>query len=296
VSASCRHRLAAHYGSYADGWLDRIPGLLGVAAAQWGLTLQGYHDAGHASALALATDSSGVRTLLKAWFDPERHFLELAALQLWYSGPASVVIASDPEHSVAALRLVGSQPGGTTAPVPELSKVAAAIGTAHAVGHRALDGPFPSLNAYITEEVLPRIRHRHRCTRYASVAAESLPFLECLPSVPGMETVLHADLYRENVAFDVIGNPVLLDPLPMRGNAFFDWAFWSVYYRLGQGTVHRLRLAVQHSGADKALLLPWCLLLALDGLLFYEETEDCRADSMAVVLSRLIECLRGCTP
>ncbi len=98
-----------------------------------------------------------------------------------------------------------------------------------------------------------------------------------------METVLHADLYRENVAFDMSGNPVLLDPLPMRGNAIFDWAFWSVYYRLGQGTVRRLRLAVQHSGADMALLLQWCLLLSVDGLLYYEETVDLRADIMAVV-------------
>ncbi len=166
MPVSCRHRLTTHYGPAANRWLDRIPSLLGAAAVKWGLTLQGYHDAGHASALALAIDASGVLTLLKAWFDPERHHREVAALQLWHSGPASVVIASDPANSVAALRLVGSQPGGTTAPALELSKVADAIGTTHAVGHPVLDGPFPSLNTYMTEELLPWILHRHRRTRY----------------------------------------------------------------------------------------------------------------------------------
>ncbi|MFJ6216725.1 phosphotransferase [Streptomyces sp. NPDC092296] len=295
VPSGCRERLTAHYGSAAAPWLDEVPRLLEAAARQWGLTLTEFHDAGHASVLAMAADPRGKAVVLKAWFDPERHQRELAALRLWYSGVRRVVLASDPAHAVAALRLVGTAPGGSPPPDDELAQVAKAITALHSAGRRSPGRSFPLLDGYLAEEVLPRIRRRterRTGTRFADHAADVLPLLGRLPEGPAPRTVLHADLYRENIAFDVTGKPVLLDPLPMRGDTLFDWAFWCVYYRLGRGAAARLRLAGRHSGTAPTLLLPWCLMLALDGLLYYEESGDRRLHTMARLFDALLEQLR----
>src|SRR6185312_12010153 len=102
-------------------------------------------------------------------------------------------------------------------------------------------------------------------------------------------TVLHADLYRENVLFAEDGRPILLDPLPMEGDAVFDWAFWCVYYTLGQHTDERLSQAQHASGISLAQMLPWCLLLGLDGLLYYEETDDPRVSVMSNQVAALLQ-------
>jgi streptomycin 6-kinase len=101
--------------------------------------------------------------------------------------------------------------------------------------------------------------------------------------------VLHADLYRENIPFTRGGRPVLLDPLPMTGDAAYDWAFWCIYYQLGHGTGHRLYQASRTSGIPAEEIHPWCLLLSLDGLLYYEETRDPRASEMTALLNALVE-------
>jgi streptomycin 6-kinase len=73
----------------------------------------------------------------------------------------------------------------------------------------------------------------------------------------------------------------------MLGDALFDWAFWTVYYRLGDAAGERLTEAARRSGVARTRILPWCLLLALDGFLYYEETRDPRLDRMAEVLTTL---------
>lgn len=114
-----------------------------------------------------------------------------------------------------------------------------------------------------------------------------LPELMALEEDDGRTTVLHTDLYCENVLFDRLGHPRLIDPLPMVGDAAFDWAFWTVYYDLGHGTDARLAAAVRISRIPVPVLAPWCRALALDGLLYYLETGDPRAPRMADVLARL---------
>ncbi|WP_233580426.1 fructosamine kinase family protein [Streptomyces triticirhizae] len=101
--------------------------------------------------------------------------------------------------------------------------------------------------------------------------------------------MLHADLYRENVPFTLDGQPVLLDPLPMTGDAAFDWAFWTIYYQVEGGTAYRLRRASRTSGIPVDDILPWCLLLSTDGLLYYEETGDPRLLQMMAVLDALLK-------
>ena len=81
VPTTARRRLVDHYGPAVGCWLDAVPGLLTEAAFRWRLKLVGYHDAGCASAIAVARTADGQALLLKAWYDRGRYAQETAALQ-----------------------------------------------------------------------------------------------------------------------------------------------------------------------------------------------------------------------
>ncbi|SFC61610.1 hypothetical protein [Streptomyces aidingensis] len=292
VPPGCRRRLVAHYGAAVHRWIDTVPELLTTAAARWSLDLGSYHDAGHASALATATDRNGERLLLKVWPDRDRYFRETKALGLWHRGTDAIVRATDDGLAAAALVMVGEAPGGAARPPQEAGLVAAALQRAHETGRAEGGGTsgFPRLRDYVGSEVLPRVHRRYAASRLGRRACgQALRYTDHLHENPGRHTTLHADLYAENIPFRCDGRPVLLDPLPMSGDAAYDWAFWTVYYRLGQGTGDRLQQACRTSGIPAGELLPWCLLLGLDGLLYYEETEDARVPVMQAVLDDLLE-------
>ncbi|GAA0422013.1 aminoglycoside phosphotransferase family protein [Streptomyces luteireticuli] len=293
VPAPCRQRLVAHYGDAVHTWLDSIPDLLRTAAERWHLSLGDYHDAGHASVIALAPAEAGCRVIVKAWADPVRFHREIQALRLWTDGPAARVIAVADDLAVAVLETVGGHPGGAARPAREEMRVASAIQQLHGRGRvAALPHAFPPLSAFLNDEVLPRIRHRAIVLglhKHRHFIGNELRMLGDLAERRERRTVLHADLYRENALFDEAGRPVLIDPLPMAGDAAFDWAFWSVYYDVGRRTHYRLTTAAQTSGIPASEILPWCRLLALDGLLYYLDTHDPRATRMAQTLTRLAE-------
>lgn len=170
--------------------------------------------------------------------------------------------------------------------------VAAALHGLHAFGrHRRRAGVLPLLTDHLDGEVGPRIGRRLQTLNLGSwrpLAEAGQSTVADLKEGSRRSTVLHADLYRENVLFDWRGLPRLIDPLPMVGDPAFDWAFWAVYYDLGRATNRRLAIASRVSRVPIPVLAPWCRLLAVDGLLFYVESGDPRATLMAEVLGDLL--------
>ncbi|GAA2031274.1 hypothetical protein GCM10009839_33950 [Catenulispora yoronensis] len=288
VPSGCRERILAHYGTDAETWLQAVPQFLAAAAARWGVALSGYHDAGHASVIARGSTCDGADVLLKAWFD-ERYIRETTALRLWQSGPVTSLIGCADDLQIAMMGIVGERPGGQPRPPQDAPAVAAAIAELHTVTLDQASRNLPLLSDYRDIDILPRVRRR------TAIFADRVPS-DCvhagtaacdrLPEIGGPPVLLHADLYRENVLWDSDGQPVVIDPLPMIGDAAFDWAFWTVYYDLADGQDERLRLADLHGTATREAILTWSAALALDGLLFYLEARDQR-------VARMIEVLRG---
>lgn len=73
----------------------------------------------------------------------------------------------------------------------------------------------------------------------------------------------------------------------MFGDPAFDLGLYTVYYDLDRDPVARLHAAAKASGIAVRTLLPWCLRLCLDGLLYYQETGDKREARMADVMTML---------
>lgn len=288
VTADARQRLTGHYGPAADEWLNSVPKAIADTAAQWGLTVTGYHDVGCASVIALASDGDRVSRVIKAWYDPDRYRHEVTALRLWGPPLAPAVTHAADHLAMAALRLVADRPGGAAVPGDEYHAVAHSLRRLHS-RTKAPEG-FPSLESYIDGEVRPRIRRRAAANGAKipeSCLIRGMAAANRLPMRLDERVLLHTDLYRENVLFDHNGRPVFIDPLPMTGDPVFDWAFWTVYYDLARDPSHRLLTAARVGGICPRRLLPWCLMLCLDGLLYYVETADRRVTRMIEVMAVL---------
>ncbi|MFY1676673.1 aminoglycoside phosphotransferase family protein [Streptomyces sp. WMMC905] len=296
----CRERLIAHYGPRIGDWLDAVPGVLGQVAQRWGLSLKGYHDAGHASVIATANNSVGRPQLIKAWADPARYRHEIRALRLWAGGMTVDVLETDDHNAVAALEMVGGRPGGSEWRPRETQMVAGALHGLHLRGRdRPHDLCLPLLVDYLRCELLPRIEKRVLnldLGPWRPLLEDASRAVSALKEDPARSTVLHGDLYRENVPYDSHSHPRLLDPVPMVGDSVFDWAFWTVYYDLGSQTEQRLAKASRISRIPVPEIAPWCRLLSVDGLLYYVDTGDPRAPKMMEVLSRLSAGGMGGTP
>ncbi|MGW2539794.1 aminoglycoside phosphotransferase family protein [Kitasatospora sp. NPDC001574] len=293
VPAGGRRRLLTHYGATVEGWLERAPGMFAEAAQRWNLTLSCYHDAGHASLLMVAREGgTGREVMLKTWPDRDRYRNEVLALRAWAAGPVPQVLGCADDLAVMAMELVGAAPGGAPRPSGEIEPVAAALQRLHLLGVRAgvPTGALPSLQDFLDVEVLPRIHRRLRDSP-GSLLPARVGWGEILAGPLGQDasrvSVLHADLYRENVLFDSEHRPALIDPLPMVGDIVFDWAFWTVYYDLGSSTLDRFETATRTAGLDPQRLLQWCLTLCLDGLLYYREVGDERVPVMEQVITTL---------
>ncbi|GAA2156135.1 MULTISPECIES: aminoglycoside phosphotransferase family protein [Kitasatospora] len=293
---SAWQRLREHYGPGVHGWLARAPERFDEAAQRWQLILHRYHDAGHASLLMVAHErGSGREVLLKAWPEHSRYRNEVAALGIWADGPAVKVLNHADDLGIAALEVVAAIPGGAAGPANhEHEDVAAALRQLHRIGRgataTATAAALPGLRDYLDGELIPRV-HRRLAAQRPQAEVDWARLGESL--VTGLHpdetraTVLHADVYRENVLFDHDRKPVLADPLPMTGDEIFDWAFWTVYYNLGAGTRDRFETAAVTADLDPRRLRHWSLALCVDGLLYYREVEDHRAPTMERVIAGL---------
>lgn len=214
VPPTARRRLVDHYGPAVDSWLDAVPGLLSEAASRWGLTLVNYHDAGCASSIAVARTPGGRSVLIKAWYERTRYTHEILALRTWHGRHVPKVVHQADDLAVAALELVGGQPGGAIRPPGELEAVALALADLHAV--HGPDTPLPHLDEYLGTVVRTRIGRRLHDVG-GDIPPGRIEGLRVLDSPVQSDTLLHADLYQENVPFDVNGRPVFVDPLPWSG-------------------------------------------------------------------------------
>jgi streptomycin 6-kinase len=285
VPLPCRRRLTAHYGPAVDPWLASAAGLLNAAADRWQITLTGYLDAGCASVLAIGQTRDERPVVVKAWYDRSRYAHEIRALRLWPQDRVPRVLANADDLTVAVVETVGGRSGGAPRPDGEYEAVALALAGLH--DHTADVSAFPTLDDYLWAVVLPRIQRR--LTQFGGdLPAHVLDHLGELDLDP-RGVLLHGDLYRQNVLFDNDRRPVFIDPLPMVGDPAFDWAFWVVYYDLLADPVARLRLAAAIGRIAVTDLLPFCLTLCIDGLLYYRETRDPRASRMLDVITTISE-------
>lgn len=280
-------RLTEHFGSDVVPWLAGATRLVDAAAGSWNVVLHGFHDAGWTSVVGVGTDPGGKTVVLKATPDRNRYRRERSALAHWKNAGAVELIAADDTRQVLLLRAVGETPGGVQQPADREVRVASALAQLHA-GEANHLADVPRLTDYYRSEVLGRIKRRARSLNHpiASSAMDAVMTLcSKFSADEGGWSLLHSDLYAENVLFDEAGAPVFIDPLAHIGDMAFDWAFWSVYYTSLEGFERRLGLCGAYAPCPIIRISQWAATLAADGALFYIETGDERASEMLRILS-----------
>ncbi|MGH3734667.1 MAG: aminoglycoside phosphotransferase family protein [Micromonosporaceae bacterium] len=285
-------RLRKHYGSLIHEWLRDVPSIVTDLADEWDLTVLRYHDAGWTAVLAVC-ERAGKTYLLKVTPDCERFTRERAALDHWNGAPVGSVVQACPSHRALLLRAVAGRPGGAGRPVDDARRVAERLPELHSCGAPSVGASVPALLDHHRAEVRPRVRERltrlPHCLDKAMLRT-ALAF-DAEQLMAGMEPVmLHADLYAENITFDEQGQPVFIDPHPMLGPAAYDWAFWCVYYTAEQFN-RRLDLCHESAAVPFDEALRHIAVLALDGYLYYLDTDDPRAGSTRAVLRIATELL-----
>lgn len=281
-----RNRLTAHYGDSVLPWLETISATIDVVAQRWDVTLNGYHDAGWTSVVAVGHDESGREVLIKALPETSRYHQERAALSHWRDAPVGEMLEFDDVNQMLLLAAVADTPGGAIRPDDHADRVAKALSRLHGAEPKP-DGPVPLLTDYYSGSVVRRIERRaaHLGDRLGLRAIkQALRFCDKLGRQPAKSAMLHADLYAENVLFDEYNRPVFVDPHAKIGSPAFDWAFWSVYYISTEGFADRVgicREVVPHLSEE---MLAWSLTLVIDGGLYYLEVGDERIAYMRSLL------------
>ena len=279
-------RLTDHYGPGIGTWLEDAARLLSDVSDGWNVDLVGFHDEGWTSVVAAGRTPCGRTVVLKAVPESDRFHRELLALRRWPNGVACHLLDWDGATQVLLLDAVAGRLGGAARPVDHQERVARRLAALHARRDGG-GGDLPSLADYYRERVLPRIRARamrFQAEVGAARVSRVLTVAQTLCDSSGPVSVLHADLYAENVLFGDVGEPVFIDPYPMVGPPAFDWGFWCVYYRPAAGFADRLGLYLQHAACPVADVAAWVATLAVDGALYYLETGDPTAYALIDIL------------
>lgn len=279
-------RLTEHYGDAVSGWLERAPAVLVAAADRWELNWIGYHDVGWTSLVVACRDARGEDLLIKALPERDRFLRERAALDHWAGRDACRLRDADDGEQLLLVGTVPPGPGGAPRPADHAERVARRLRRLHerpATG----SGAVPLLTDYYRYTVVPRMDRRAQ-TLAAQVGDDrvwsALRIATRLSERVGPSVMLHSDLYAENVLFDPHQRPVFIDPHPVVGSPAFDWAFWCVYYEPTGGFAERVRLCRGNAEADMTEILEWVVTLAVDGALYYLDTNDATASAMLDVL------------
>lgn len=236
--------------------------------------------------MAFGTGEGGRGVLIKALPDGARYQRERAALAHWREAPVNRLLAFDDTDHLFLLEAVGGVPGGVARPVDHQRRVAAALSRLHRSA-ASVDGPVPLLTDYYLNTVMPRVERRG--TRFGHIVgadrvARCIELSHRLCARPAFLSMLHADLYAENVLFDSDGEPVFVDPHAQIGSPAFDWAFWCVYYLPTSGFTDRVALCREYAQDELEEALAWSVTLAVDGALYYLDTGDDRVSAMLAVL------------
>ena len=268
IDAGTRRRLAARFGSQAEGWFAGLPGVLASLAGRWQLELGPPIPRGSVSAVYRCRMADGRPAVLKASPDRARLAFEGAALQAWRTVHTPAVIALDAE--LGALLLEAIQPGtplDLSSASPAAGRVAELLNSLHETG--VPDPAYPTAGqrvAYLfdasarlyqrhpdlTELIPPRLYQRGRqlATRLAQHQ--------------GPVVLLHGDLTPANI---LDGGPgrglVAIDPAPCLGYAAFDAVDLILWQAGDLPTIHNRaeRLAVA-ARLDEQRLLQWCAAFA----------------------------------
>lgn len=287
VPAGAVERLTEHFGATASVWLAWAGRLVADAAHAWGVRLSGFHDAGWTSVIGVGVDAQGQAVTLKATPDRSRFVRERSALTHWQGSGVVELLHTDDTRQVLLLRAVGQVAGGRPRPESHEQRVASVLSQLHVKAADYIED-VPSLSGYYQTEVRPRTERRAKCLEQPiprQTIDAALALCDELSSGPRGSSLLHGDLYAENVLFDESGAPVFIDPLAMTGDAAFDWAFWTVYYIPLDGFERRLALCEAYAPCPIERILQWIATLVVDGALFYIETDDARAAEMLRILS-----------
>lgn len=281
VPPGTHRRLTEHYGQEVACWLTGVDRLVADAADRWDVRLAGFHDAGWTSVVAFGHLSDGQPVVLKALPEAERFALEKEALTHWGGDGVCRLRRASDDDQILMIEAVGRRIGGSSRPDDHAQRVAAALPRLHQ--REVMTGKVPLVVDYYRDTVVPRIEQRAQ--RFADVLGTSrvgrtLDLCRELVSAGTARVMLHSDLYAENVLFDLDQTPIFIDPHAKVGSPAFDWAFWCVYYTPNEGFADRVALCREQVPDLVDEVLAWSATLAVDGCLYYLDTDDPTAMAM----------------
>jgi streptomycin 6-kinase len=247
-----------------DAWLDRMPDLLAMAAARWGLRIAGPLEGGSLSCVHACTDADGTKLVLKLLPPHTPSEREAEALRLWNGQGAARLLGHDP--AIGALLMERVTPGTSLPPGNDLEAIAEA-GTALTVLHSGLipgRHPFPSLAEYV-DEWLERVR---RWTEPGTVGvgllddARRLAMQLCASATRAV--LLHGDFIDKNLLLGPSGY-VAIDPIPSIGDPCSDIGFFASYHPPARDITPRARALAARLGHDPDRAERWAFVFAIGG-------------------------------
>lgn len=276
IPAGTHDRLVEHYGPPVRTWLRDVEHTMKSTAARCEIAIDGFHDAGWASVVALGHYPNGDPVIVKALPDPERYYQERAALAHWAGDGVCRLLGFDEHTQILLIELIGGVVGGASRPCDDTERVADALPRLHRVEVDSSDD-IPTLRDYYRRTVLPRIEQR--ANRLGAVVGANtvrrvLSLGTELCAMPHHPVMLHTDLYADNVLFNTNQNPVFIDPHPKIGSPAFDWAVWCVYYRQDGKFPARMALSRSRVPDLAGEIAAWSATLAVDGALYFSENNE----------------------